>query len=72
MQFTIVNGVLLILILLSIYVWGVSLWKVWQLMGIKKSTSEFEVSFWEAKDFFAGEKVAEKNNSLNAQLARVG
>jgi len=46
MQFTIVNGVLLILILLSIYVWGVSLWKVWQLMGIKKSTSEFEVSFW--------------------------
>ena len=72
MQYTIVNGVLLILILLSIYVWGVSLWKVWQLMGIKKSTSEFEVSFWEAKDFFAGEKVAEKNNSLNAQLARVG
>ena len=72
MQFTIVNGVLLILIILSVYVWGVSLWKIWQLMGIKKSTDEFELSFWEAKDFFAGEKVSEKNNSLNAQLARVG
>ncbi len=72
MQFTIVNSVLLVLILLSIYVWGISLWKLWQLKGIKKSTSEFELSFWEAKDFFAAEKISEVNNSLNAQLARVG
>jgi biopolymer transport protein ExbB len=72
MQFTIVNAVLFILVLLSIYVWGVSLWKMWQLKGIKKNTGEFEVKFWEAKDFFAGEKVSEKDDSLNAQLARVG
>lgn len=72
MQFTVVNIVLFSLILLSIYVWGVGLWKIWQLKGIKNNTTQFETHFWEAKDFFAGERVAEKDNSLNAQLARVG
>jgi len=72
MQFTIVNLVLGILILLSVYVWGVSLWKIWQLRGVKKNADEFERTFWDAKDFFVGEQVAEDSNSLNAQLARVG
>ena len=60
MQFTVVNFVLLILILLSIYVWGVGLWKIWQLRGIKKSTVEFEVSFWEAKIFLRAKKFQKK------------
>ncbi len=72
MQFTIVNLVLGMLIFLSIYVWGVSLWKLWQLKGVKKNTDLFETAFWEAKDFFVAENVAEVNQSLNAQLARVG
>ena len=72
MQFTIVNLVLGILIFLSVYVWSVSLWKLWQLRGVKKNTDQFEMTFWEAKDFFVGEKVAEENDSLNAQLARIG
>jgi biopolymer transport protein ExbB len=72
MQISIVNIVLGMLVLLSIYVWGVSAWKMWQIRGVKKSTDKFEIDFWQAKDFFAGEIVAEANNSLNAQLARVG
>ncbi|BDW10822.1 transporter ExbB [Polynucleobacter sp. SHI8] len=72
MEFTVVNFVLVLLILLSIYTWGVSIWKLWQLRQIKKSTAQFEAGFWEAKDWAAGEAFVQDNNSLNGQLARVG
>jgi len=72
MEFTVVNLVLVILIVLSIYTWGVSIWKLWQLRQIKNSTAQFEAGFWEAKDWSAGEAFVQDNNSINGQLARVG
>jgi biopolymer transport protein ExbB len=72
MEFTVVNIVLVLLILLSIYTWGVSIWKLWQLRQIKKSGKQFEAGFWEAKDWDAGEAFVQDNNSINGQLARVG
>jgi biopolymer transport protein ExbB len=72
MEFTVVNLVLVILIVLSIYTWGVSFWKLWQLRQIKNSTAQFEAGFWEAKDWSAGEAFVQGNNSINGQLARVG
>jgi biopolymer transport protein ExbB len=72
MEFTVVNLVLVLLIVLSIYTWGVSIWKLWQLRQIKNSTAQFEAGFWEAKDWSAGEAFVQDNNSINGQLARVG
>jgi biopolymer transport protein ExbB len=72
MEFTVVNLVLVILIVLSIYTWGVSIWKLWQLRQIKNSTAQFEAGFWEAKDWSAGEAFVQDNDSINGQLARVG
>jgi len=72
MEFTVVNLVLVLLIVLSIYTWGVSIWKLWQLRQIKNSTAQFEAGFWEAKDWSAGEAFVQDNNSIHGQLARVG
>lgn len=72
MEFTVVNLVLGILILLSIYTWGVGAWKLWQLKQIKKTSDQFELGFWEAKDWNAGESFVQDNDSINGQLARVG
>jgi biopolymer transport protein ExbB len=72
MQFTIVNFVLVGLIFLSIYTWAISAWKMWQFMKIKKNTAEFEVGFWEAKDWHAAEGFVKDHDSIHAQLARAG
>lgn len=72
MEFSVVNVVLVFLIILSIYTWGVSAWKLWQLSQIKKSSEQFELGFWEAKDWKAGEAFVQENDSINGQLARVG
>ena len=72
MEFSVVNLVLGMLILLSVYTWGVGAWKFWQLKQIKKSSEQFEAGFWDAKDWNAGEAFVQDNESINGQLARVG
>ena len=72
MEFSVVNLVLGMLTLLSVYTWGVGAWKFWQLKQIKKSSEQFEAGFWDAKDWNAGEAFVQDNDSINGQLARVG
>jgi biopolymer transport protein ExbB len=72
MQLTVVNTVLAILIFLSIYTWGLSIWKLWQIRQIKKNAQQFEQGYWDVKDFDAGEQYVQENNSINGQIARVG
>lgn len=72
MEISIVNLVLGALIALSVYTWGVSAWKLWQFMELKKSANKFNEEFWEAKDWAAGEYCVQEDSSVNGQLARVG
>ena len=72
MEFTVVNGVLLLLILMSIITWTIAFIKFREYGRADKEAEKFQKEFWDAKDWNAGKAVAENGKGDLSTLAKSG
>jgi len=72
MEFTVVNGVLLLLILMSIITWTIAFIKFREYGRAEKEGEQFRKEFWDAKDWNAGKVVAENGKGDISTLAKSG
>jgi biopolymer transport protein ExbB len=72
MEFTVVNGVLLLLILMSIITWTIAFIKFREYGRADKEAEKFQKEFWDARDWNAGQVVAESGKGDLATLAKSG
>lgn len=68
----IVNFVLVILIALSVATWSIAILKIKQLKIVAVENTSFMESFWNAKDWLAGENLAASARGDMASLAQIG
>ena len=72
MEFTVVNGVLLLLILMSIITWTIAFIKFREYGRSDKEAEKFRKEFWDARDWSAGQVVAESGQGDLSILAKSG
>lgn len=68
----IVNAVLVILILLSVFTWTIAVVKMKQFKRLSLANQSFQDQFWDAASWHDGLTVVEANNCEFAKLAQVG
>lgn len=68
----IVNAVLIILILLSVFTWTIAVVKMKQFKRLSLANQSFQDQFWDAASWRDGLTVVEANNCEFAKLAQVG
>jgi biopolymer transport protein ExbB len=68
----IVNAVLVILILLSVFTWTIAVVKMNQFKRLSLANQSFQDQFWDAASWRDGLTVVEANNCEFAKLAQVG
>jgi len=68
----IVNAVLIILILLSVFTWTIAVVKMKQFKRLSLDNQSFQDQFWDAASWRDGLSVVEANNCEFAKLAQVG
>jgi biopolymer transport protein ExbB len=68
----IVNAVLVILILLSVFTWTIAVVKMKQFKRLSLANQSFQDQFWDAASWRDGLTVVEANNCEFAKLAQVG
>lgn len=72
MNSLIINAVLVVLILLSIFTWTIAVVKIKQFKKITANNQSFQDQFWAAKSWNEGIHLVNHNNSELAQIAQVG
>jgi len=72
MEVSVVNGVLLLLILMSIITWTIAFIKFREYGRSDKEAEKFQKEFWDAKDWNAGQVVSENGKGDLATLAKSG
>jgi biopolymer transport protein ExbB len=72
MEFTIVNAVLCLLGLMSVITWTVAFIKFRQYGRAVKQSEQFQKAFWNAKDWDAGQVVANNSQGDLSTLAKSG
>ena len=68
----IVNAVLVILILLSVFTWTIAVVKMKQFKRLSLANQSFQDQFWDAASWHDGLTVVDANNCEFARLAQVG
>lgn len=68
----IIHFVLFVLIVLSIATWVIAIVKIKLLKRVAAETRSFTQAFWDAKDWSAGQLIAQEHHGDVASLARLG
>ncbi len=72
MEISVVNGVLLLLIFMSIATWAIAFIKFKEFSRFTKESEKFQKEFWDARDWSAGQTVSEGASGALATLAKSG
>lgn len=72
MEISVVNGVLLLLIFMSIATWAIAFIKFKEFSRFNKESEKFQKEFWDARDWSAGQTVSEGASGDLATLAKSG
>jgi len=72
MELSVVSGVLLVLIAMSILTWTIAFIKFRNFGRADKQSASFQKAFWDARDWNAGQKVADDAQGDLATLAKSG
>ena len=72
MELSVVSGVLLVLIAMSILTWTIAFIKFRNFGRADKQSASFQKAFWDARDWSAGQKVADDAQGDLATLAKSG